>query len=86
MKFIQTVTGLHGQPLHNRNLQVGSWVQTGKNGKATAKGVLMGTIMGKPVVVEDFGESRDIFRERMRSTRKLVKLANQLFDRAVFVN
>ena len=86
MKFIQTVTGLHEQPLHNRNLQVGSWIRTGKSGKETAKGVIMGTILGKPVFVQDFGEPRPIFMQRMHDTRKLVKLANSLFEDAVIVN
>ena len=86
MRFISTVTGLYEQPLHNRNLQVGSWMRTGKNGKETAKGVFMGTILGKPVFVQDFGESRPIFMQRMHDIRKLVKLANQLFDRVEFVD
>ena len=86
MKFIQTVTGLHEQPLHNRNLQVGSWVRTGKQGKETAKGVIMGTILGKPVFVQDFGEPRPIFMQRMHDTRELVKLANSLFENAVIVD
>ncbi len=86
MKFINTVTGLYEQPLHNRNLQVGSWMRTGKNGKETAKGVFMGTILGNPVFVQDFGEPRPIFMQRMHDTRELVKLANSLFENVVIVN
>ena len=72
--------------MHNHNLQVGQWVRTGKSGKMTAKGVFMGTILGKPVFVQDFGESRPIFMQRMHDTRELVKLANSLFENAVIVN
>ena len=86
MRYISTVTGLYEQPLHNHNLHVGQWVRTGKSGKMTAKGVFMGTILGKPVFVQDFGESRPIFMQRMHDIRKLVKLANQLFDRVEFVD
>ena len=86
MKFIKTITGLHEQPLDNRNLQIGSWVCTGKNGEKTAKGVLMGSVLDRSVFLEDFGEPRPIFMQRMHDTRELVKLANQLFDNAVIVN
>ena len=86
MRYISTITGLYEQPLHNHNLHVGSWVRAGKNGKQTSKGVFMGTILGKPVFVQDFGESRPIFMQRMHDIRKLVKLANQLFDRVEFVD
>jgi len=61
-------------------------MRTGKNGKETAKGVFMGTILGKPVFVQDFGESRPIFMQRMHDTRELVKLANALFENSVIVN
>ena len=57
-----------------------------KSGKQTANGVFMGTILGKPVFVQDFGESRPIFMQRMHDTRKLVKLAQSLFENAVIVN
>ncbi|SVC16406.1 uncharacterized protein METZ01_LOCUS269260 [marine metagenome] len=86
MRYISNITGLYEQPLHNHNLHVGQWVRTGKSGKMTAKGVFMGTILGKPVFVQDFGESRPIFMQRMHETRELVKLANQLFDRVEFVD
>ena len=86
MRYISNITGLYEQPLHNHNLHVGQWVRTGKSGKMTAKGVFMGTILGKPVFVQDFGESRPIFMQRMHDIRKLVKLANQLFDRVEFVD
>ena len=86
MRYISNITGLYEQPLHNHNLHVGQWVRTGKSGKQTAKGVFMGTILGKPVFVQDFGESRPIFMQRMHDIRKLVKLANQLFDRVEFVD
>jgi len=61
-------------------------MRTGKNGKETAKGVFMGTILGKPVFVQDFGESRPIFMQRMHDTRELVKLANALFENSVIVD
>jgi hypothetical protein len=86
MRYISTITGLYEQPLHNHNLHVGSWVRTGKNGKETSKGVFMGTILDKPVFVQDFGESRPIFMQRMHDTRELVKLANALFENSVIVN
>ena len=86
MRYISNITGLYEQPLHNHNLHVGQWVRTCKSGKMTAKGVFMGTILGKPVFVQDFGESRPIFMQRMHETRELVKLANQLFDNAVIVD
>jgi hypothetical protein len=86
MRYISTVTGLYGQPLQNHNLHVGSWVRAGKNGKEIAKGVFMGSILGKPVFVQDFGEPRPIFMQRMHDTRKLVKLACSLFDHVKFVD
>lgn len=86
MRYISNVTGLYEQPLHNHNLHVGQWVRTGKSGKQTYKGVFMGSILGKPVFVQDFGESRPIFMQRMHDTRELVKLATSLFENAVIVD
>ena len=86
MRYISNITGLYEQPLHNHYLHVGQWGRTGKSGKQTAKGVFMGTILGKPVFVQDFGESRPIFMQRMHDTRELVKLANALFENSVIVN
>jgi len=80
MRFIKTVAGLHDQPLNQHNLQPGSWVRTGTNGVETSKGVLMGTIVGKPVIVEDVGQSRDLFRQQMKQERQFVKKVNELIN------
>ena len=80
MKFIKTVTGLHSQPLNNLNLQPGSWVRTGDAGCVDGKGVLMGSIMNKPVIVYDQGQSRDVFRQQMKESRNFVKSVNDFLN------
>jgi hypothetical protein len=79
-KFLKTVTGLHDQPLQPHQLQPGSWVRTGTNGVEEQRGVLMGAVQGRPVRVQDVGQSRVIFREQMRIERAFVIKANALLN------
>ena len=82
MMYINSITGLFNQDLKNHNPHVGQWVKRGKSGKVDFKGVYMGDIDNQPIYVEDFGEPRPFFRQRMKETRSIVKLANGLINKS----